>query len=96
MSYIPDYRCDENEQYLNKEDMAYLDGYRKGLEDAKTWNEERESGFSMIDNFDEYADICDRETTCFVFYDADYIPEDVELKDMNRYWTKAELEGEQK
>ena len=88
MSYIPDYRSEDNESYLNTEDRSFLDGYRKAINDLRDFFYQPESQCDfdlMAENFDDFADVCDRETTCWVFDFAcnDYIPEDAEIKDMN-------------
>lgn len=94
MSYIPDYRGEENEKLLNEKDKAFLLGYRAGLNDAKNVfnnldvyevsQEEEKVLEEFSDCMDDWCETEEIETVCSVFESADYIGDDVEIKDANR------------
>ena len=89
MTYFPDYR-DETDK-LNDLDKNYIEGFRFAASVARDFFEsevdEAKTGFekSFFEEqkvrFDEWMEAEEVETVCAVFDNADYIPEDEELKD---------------
>ena len=92
MSYFPDYRKETDK--LNEVDGAFINGYRKAIEDVKSY-------FANIDEDDLYTfekeviktveaelrgwiEGSEVETVCALFNEADYLPEDTELVDANK------------
>lgn len=91
MSYIPDYRGEDNERHLTDIDKAFLLGYRCATDDAKcffdntdmyecTENEEKtlEEARGCFDDWMEMEEI---QQVCGMFEDSQY--DDIELTDHN-------------
>lgn len=93
MSYIPDFRGEENEKLLNETDKAFLTGYRAAIEDAKgvfanlEVYEVTEDEKKVLDEFsgcfNDWCEMEEIETVCGIFDGADYLGEDYVLKDAN-------------
>lgn len=92
MTYFPDYRKETDK--LNEVDKAFINGYRKAIEDVKCY-------FDNIDKDDLYTfekevievieaelegwiEGSEVETVCALFSEADYLPDDIELVDANK------------
>lgn len=92
MTYFPDYRKETDK--LNEVDKAFINGYRKAIEDVKCY-------FDNIDKDDLYTfekevvevieaelegwiEGSEVETVCVLFNEADYLPDDIELVDANK------------
>lgn len=94
MSYIPDYRCEDNMKHLNDADKSYLNGYKKAIEDSMNF-------FNNLDVFNtsdleiellekihvkeclqDWLNSEERLVVCSVFEWADYIPEDIDIIDI--------------
>lgn len=87
MSYIPDYRCTENEEYLSKTDKVWLNGFRYAMTCAKTALEDTIDrleivGDEITDEFEFNLDLAERETVCSVFESAKYISDSAHIIDV--------------
>jgi hypothetical protein len=91
MSYFPDYRKETDK--LNEVDKAFINGYRKAIEDVKCcfdniddddlYSFEKEVIEKVKKHLAEWMDTEEIETVCALFNEADYLPEDTELVDAN-------------
>ena len=87
MSYIPDYRNETDK--LNAEDQLYIQGYRQAVSDMQNFFDSRDEDYAMVDEvvesvkseLSEYMAVSEIELVCAIFDEADYLPEDIELKD---------------
>lgn len=91
MSYIPDFRKETDK--LNDVDRAFINGYRKAIEDVKDffssdgdelYTFEKEVIDRVTANLEEWIEVSEVETVCALFDEADYLPDDIELVDTNR------------
>lgn len=92
MSYIPDYRGEENEKHLKKADKMYLLGYRAAIEDAKSFFDNTdvyectESEDKVLQDargcFDDWMEREETEQVLALFESGDY--ENLDLKDHNK------------
>ena len=91
MTYFPDYRKETDK--LNDVDRAFIDGYRKAIEDVKCFfdNIDDDEDLSIVKevtekvktSLDVWMDCEEVETVCALFNEADYLPDDIELVDAN-------------
>ena len=90
MSYFPDYRKETNK--LNKVDRAYIGGYRHAVEDVMTYFDNVDGeDLSIVKEITEklkeslavWMECEEIELVCALFNEADYLPEDIDLKDAN-------------
>lgn len=92
MSYIPDYRKETDK--LNDVDRAFINGYRKAIEDVKCffgnieddrlYTFEKEVIEALKAQLGGWIESSEVETVCALFNEADYLPEDIELVDENK------------
>lgn len=88
MSYIPDFRNEENEKYLTETEKAFLRGYSFAVEDAKNAASAVSEAFlekdvdEFFEEFTTFIECSEIEAYCGIYESAD-IPEDVELIDDN-------------
>ena len=90
MSYIPDYRSEDNEKHLTESDRVFLQGYRAGLEDAQECvknlvsesGDEDDASGKFLEELKTQLDCEDVGMTCAIFDNAGYIPEEVDIKDV--------------
>jgi hypothetical protein len=92
MSYIPDYRKETDK--LNDVDRAFINGYRKAIEDVKCFFDnieddrlytfEKEVIEVVMSELKGWIESSEVETVCALFNEADYLPEDIELEDANK------------
>ena len=92
MSYFPDYRKETDK--LNEADKAYIGGYRHAIEDLMCFfdNVDYDDDLSIVkeitakvkDHLEEWMECEEIMLVCALFDNADYLPEDIELKDANQ------------
>jgi hypothetical protein len=91
MSYIPDYRKETDK--LNEDDQSIVQVFRAtvdammcffdNLDDEELLSIEREIAEKVKNRLKEWMDIEEIELVCSLFDNADYLPDDIELKDAN-------------
>jgi hypothetical protein len=92
MSYFPDYRHETDK--LNDVDKAFINGYRKAMEDAmcffdnENYNDalsiEKEISAKIQARLEGWMEGEETVTVMALFNEADYLPDDIELKDANK------------
>ena len=93
MSYFPDYRKETDK--LNEVDKAYIGGYRNAIEDVLSFFDDLEDDDEALSivkeivakvkaNLEEWMECEEVMLVCALFDNADYLPEDIELKDANQ------------
>ncbi len=91
MSYFPDYRHETDK--LNEVDRAGITGYRIAVQSALTFFDnlddedmlsiEKEIVEKIKARFEGWMECEEIEFVCSLFDNADYLPDDIELKDAN-------------
>ena len=91
MSYIPDYRKETDK--LNEADKAIINAYRAAvddmmcffdnLDDEEALSIEKEVTEKVKARLKEWMDGEEMMIVCSLFDNADYLPDDIELKDAN-------------
>ena len=91
MSYFPDYRKETDK--LNEVDRAFIAGYRKATEDMLCFFDnyldedmltvEKEVISKVKESLEAWMEGEEVVAVCSLFCEADYLPEDIELKDAN-------------
>ena len=92
MSYFPDYRKETDK--LNDVDKAYIGGYRHAIEDMlclfdnldddEALSIEKEITAKIKANLEGWMEGEEIMLVCALFDNADYLPEDIDLKDANQ------------
>lgn len=90
MSYIPDYRKETDK--LNEVDKAYIGGYRHAIEDVQSFFDNiDDDNLSIVKeiiervkaNLEDWIEGEETMLVCSLFDNADYLPDDIDLKDAN-------------
>ena len=92
MSYFPDYRKETDK--LDTIDKAYINGYRKAIEEVSLFFDnhldddemlsiEKEVTEKIKGKLDKWMEVSEIETVCILFDEADYLTEDIKLVDAN-------------
>ena len=93
MSYIPDYRHETDK--LNEVDRAGVAGYRLAKDDVKCFFDnlddnalsiEKEIREKIKGELIEWLEAEEQMFVCSLFDNADYLPEDIKLKDASTFF----------